>query len=273
MLGVQVTGLGHEPAVQLPPRDTRAQEVEGFEPATSTSTSSSSQAACISGGIQQDPCMEQATCSSQQQCTEVVQQQAGAGQDSGGVTGSVATAALQGVHEALQEELAQLRSSYLLLQEEYWRQKERLLALELDSAQLKAAAEKAADTAVQVGLRILALSCPSQVPTWLQYDAQHRIHGILTALPCITAAVMALTHASQPLQLSQFDSVNVCRRLQSCRLCSSKRPRKQLKGPDWKLTWLAAGHGSGSWKRLSSSTSKRSGGRSASASMHMSPGS
>lgn len=181
MFGVQVTGLGHEPAVQLPPRDTRAQEVEGFESATTTSSSNSKQAACTSG-VQQDPCMDQATCSSQQQCTAVVQQQAGTGQDSGGAVASAATAALQGVHEALQEELAQLRSSYLLLQEEYWRQKERLLALELDSAQLKAAADKAADTAAQVGWgTLLALFCHKQVPLSLLYDHHSILHVSIVA--------------------------------------------------------------------------------------------
>lgn len=144
--------LGHEPAVQLPPRDTRAQEVEGLE---AHSISSGTPAACradkqqqqcdqapINAGLQPPVAATAAAEASLQQ------QQPASGADSSGT--AVATA-LQAVHEALQEELQQLRSSYLLLQEEYWRQKEALMVLDLDKAQLKAASQKAAETAAQVG--------------------------------------------------------------------------------------------------------------------------
>jgi hypothetical protein len=135
--------------MQLPPRDTRAKEVEGLE---ALSSSSSTSEVCTDKQQQQQPpgqahsnadllpSAAAAAMSSQQQ-------QPASGPDSGG---TAAATALHAVHEALQEELQQLRSSYLLLQEEYWRQKERLMALDLDTAQLKAASQKAADTAAQV---------------------------------------------------------------------------------------------------------------------------
>lgn len=153
----QLAGLGQEPVLQLPSRDSRAREVEGLElPAGSTTTSSSSgeQAPRQQQSAGQESCCSS---SSKQQPTAAPQQHeqsaSGCGDaEAAAGPGTAAAAALEGVvHGALQEELAQLRSSYLLLQEEYWKQKERLMALDLDCAQLTAAGSKAADIANQVG--------------------------------------------------------------------------------------------------------------------------
>jgi chromosome segregation ATPase len=81
---------------------------------------------------------------------EEQQQHAAASSDQECSGAESTTAALQGVHAAMQEELEQLRSSYLLLQEEYWRQKERLMGLDLDMAKLQAAADDAIAKAAQV---------------------------------------------------------------------------------------------------------------------------
>lgn len=157
LLAVQVIGLGQQPAVQLPPRDTRAKEVEGLE-----SCDGSGAATCSNtGSLQQDqgaaansssgPDQQEPAVSAQQlQQHHQVQGQQVQHQACNGLPDQAAAAALQGVHAALQEELQQLRSSYLLLQEEYWRQKERLMALDCDAVQLKAAAETATAAAGQV---------------------------------------------------------------------------------------------------------------------------
>ena len=51
---------------------------------------------------------------------------------------------------SLMEELSQLRESYLLLQEEYWRQKEKLLELDIGSKQLERVATDAVHKAEKV---------------------------------------------------------------------------------------------------------------------------
>jgi hypothetical protein len=58
----------------------------------------------------------------------------------------------------LKQELQQLQDSYLLLQEEYWRQKDRLMAVDIEAGQLRVASEQAQATAAQVGCRC----CTSQ---------------------------------------------------------------------------------------------------------------
>jgi hypothetical protein len=63
----------------------------------------------------------------------------------------------------LKQELQQLQDSYLLLQEEYWRQKERLMALDIEAGQLRVASEQAQATAAQVGRMHRSSS------SWLQY--------------------------------------------------------------------------------------------------------
>lgn len=163
----QLAGLGQQPVLQLLPRDSRASEVEGLEPPAGTTTSSSSSGE--QGPGQQQSAGQESCCSSSKQQPAAAEQQheqsaSGCG-DAAAAAGSdtAAAAALQGVvHGALQEELAQLRSSYLLLQEEYWKQKERLMTLDLDCAQLTAAASKAADTANQVGRGCLCAAVPQQ---------------------------------------------------------------------------------------------------------------
>lgn len=152
----QLAGLGQEPVLQLPPRDSRAREVEGLEPHAGNTTTTSSSGEQAPG--QQQSAGQESCCSRGKQqpaaATQQHEQSASGHGDAGAAAGpgTAAAAALEGlVHGALQEELAQLRSSYLLLQEEYWKQKERLMALDLDCARLTAAASKAADTANQVG--------------------------------------------------------------------------------------------------------------------------
>jgi hypothetical protein len=57
----------------------------------------------------------------------------------------------------LKQELQQLQDSYLLLQDEYWRQKDRLMALEIEAGQLRVSTEHAQATAAQVGVQLLLL--------------------------------------------------------------------------------------------------------------------
>lgn len=153
---MQVEQLGQVPRVQLPPRDSRAKEVEGLDDSDQISNSSSTQPPGNSGKQQQPADKDSAT---DHQPTAVVPSAAAAAtqaqqlqqQQQGPDAGPTATtAALQGVHDALQEELQQLRSIYLLLQEEYWKQKERLMSMDFDAAQLKAAADRADAVAQQV---------------------------------------------------------------------------------------------------------------------------
>jgi hypothetical protein len=59
----------------------------------------------------------------------------------------------------LKQELQQLQDSYLLLQEEYWRQKDRLMALEIEAGQLRVSTEQAQATAAQVGLETCCSPC------------------------------------------------------------------------------------------------------------------
>jgi predicted nucleic acid-binding Zn-ribbon protein len=58
---------------------------------------------------------------------------------------------------SLADELSQLRESYLLLQEEYWRQKEKLLELDIEVKQLQQTTSDAVHKAEKVrgGCKVL----------------------------------------------------------------------------------------------------------------------
>jgi hypothetical protein len=277
---VQVEQLGQVPKVQLPPRDSRAKEVEGLNDSGQVSSSSSTQPPGNSGKQQQPADQPGATdhqsteaAPSAAAATHAQQQQQQQGPDAGP---SSTTAALQGVHDALQEELQQLRSSYLLLQEEYWKQKERLMSMDFDAAQLKAAADRADALAQQVSGSQLADKLRQPLDDIQKDDAWGSILVVCQVSPgrlnsanflnlegsCCCRAEAASTPAVETRVDSAVTVVNIhvlhclhtCRLLLTCKLPSSKRPWKLQAGPGWRQTWLAAGHGYGSLRKQSSST-------------------
>lgn len=142
---MQVVSLGHQPASQLPSRDSRAKEEatacgEDSGPICDSNNSShESKQNKAEGNCLDQACTSKGTspgCQHQPQSNES--------------PCDGATAIPKVMYDTLQEDLQQLRSSFLLLQEEYWRQKERLLALDLEMAKTTADADQAAAVAHEV---------------------------------------------------------------------------------------------------------------------------
>lgn len=171
---LQVCNLGFEPAVSLLPRDYKAADVK-LSPQTGHSPDSMNSVADavatntdqqVSSGVQPDrhPAAGQQSQQLLINNNEGTKDRSAVGFEQlvGNSAGSAAVAVPTdhaewsrsgssfGLVNALKAELQQLQDSYLVLQEAYWAQKERLLALELEAGQLRSTSEEATAAAAQV---------------------------------------------------------------------------------------------------------------------------
>lgn len=159
----QLHALGQDPAAALAARDAKSVDVTSLTVSPTAAADNSSTRSLDSSSqppVQQQPAVaqrhrhqhQQAHNSTNPSSTETTmslsEQEATA--PAAGAQSEGQAASASSVEALLKEELQQLQDSYLLLQEEYWRQKERLMALELEAGQLRVSSEQAQAAAVQV---------------------------------------------------------------------------------------------------------------------------
>jgi hypothetical protein len=178
LLGLQVQDLGHDPIASLQARDSRAADCT-VDITAASETAGSIDRDSHACNLQEQHQHAQADASSmqgsaagkakrnqevsrdgnlqerhtQQQQQQQQQQQSLLCQpDAEGHRSNEDTAGSshQGLEQFLREELQQLRDNYLLLQDAYWQQKEQLMAVELQTAQLQATTSQAVQRADQV---------------------------------------------------------------------------------------------------------------------------
>lgn len=180
---MQLRELGQQPTASLAPRDHKAADVriptDTAQPQQGSATSTTSSAPvdlCSQqnrqGSVEPAPQLQHKT--QQQQAAQQSQQPAvgdggirstsqQAGQNDSQPTAQQQPSpgqqredshagALSGMESVLKAELQQLKDSYLVLQDAYWAQKERLLALEVEAGQLRVQSEQATATAAEVSL-------------------------------------------------------------------------------------------------------------------------
>lgn len=143
--------LGQEPAASLAPRDARAADVSALTAAALPAAESlQSRQQPADQGSQAAPTVP-ATVPPSVAAAAAAQQPATVSHpDAAELSSRQHGGVIDGV---LKQELQQLQDSYLLLQEEYWRQKDRLMALEIEAGQLRVSTEQAQATAAQVRLQ------------------------------------------------------------------------------------------------------------------------
>lgn len=180
---VQLRNLGQQPTVSLAPRDYKAADVripaDTAQPQQSGATSTTSNApvdVCSQKSRQGTVQLQHKVQQQQQQQKEAQQPLQPAVGDVGshsnlaqaGHQDNQPTAKPQlppgqhqqdshagvssGMRSVMKAELQQLKDSYLVLQDAYWAQKERLLALEVEVGQLRVQSERATAIAAEVSL-------------------------------------------------------------------------------------------------------------------------
>lgn len=153
---MQLRDLGQQPAASVQPRDYRAANVAAVsaQQPTAASTGSSNASQTSSPTSMQHQQQSQAVsragvADSNGQHVEAPVAQPDAQQQLQQLDAHNLEA-LPGLDTVLKSELQQLRDSYLVLQDAYWGQKERLLALEIEAGQLRVQCEQAQASAAQV---------------------------------------------------------------------------------------------------------------------------